>query len=155
MSRVTITASNTTFTAKFVELDSVTFNQQGNVTTISTSSSVAVNVGNILAYRPNYQDPSRSNLATIFIHLEAVYPCVSNYHRISCKLLPNEDDGFRRGRAIFEAMDTTSFGIFSGTTYAFALEGCSQITTTCYTSGYDYEFILMCLVPSSVCSNTQ
>ena len=46
-----------------------------------------------------------------------------------------------------------NFGVFSGTTYAFALQGCSQITTACYLSGYTYVFSLMCLVPSSVCSN--
>ena len=87
--------------------------------------------------------------------MEAVYPCATQYQQISCKLLPSEDDDFRGGQAIFEAMDGAGFRVFSGTTYAFALEGCSQINTTCYRSGYNYEFTLMCLVPSSVCTNTQ
>ena len=154
LSRITISATSSTFTAQFTKLDSVTFNLQGSTTTISNSSSAATSGGNILAYRPNYLDPSQSNLGTIFVHVEAVYPCATSHSQISCKLLPNEDDGFRRGRAIFEAMDI-GFGVFSGTTYAFALEGCSQITTACYASGYSYVFTLMCLVPSSVCSNTQ
>ena len=155
MSQITISATDTAFTATFVKLDSATFSQQGSTTTISTSSNEIVSSGNnILAYRPNYQDEFQSDLATIFIHVQAVYPCVTYYRQISCQLLPSEDDGFRGGRVIFEAMDNgKDFRVFSGTTYAFALEGCSQINSTCYASGYRYEFILMCLISSSVCSN--
>ena len=92
-------------------------------------------------------------MGTIFIHVEAVYPCAIDHHQISCKLFPNEDDGFRGGRAIFEAMDDgRNFQVFNGTTYAFAIEGCSQIDYSCYSSQYFLEFILVCLVPSSVCS---
>ena len=156
LSRVTVRTSTTTLTATFVKLDSVTFNQQGSTTTISTSPSTsATSSGNILAYRPSFQDTFRSNLATIFIHVEAVYPCATQYQQISCKLFPNEDDGFRGGRAIFEAMDGgLNFGVFSGTTYAFAIEGCSQINYNCYSSDFTLTFTLVCLVPSSVCSNT-
>ena len=121
---------------------------------ISTSPSSTITRGNILAYRPNYRDEFQSNLGTIFIHVEAVYPCATRYQQISCKLFPNEDDGFRGGRAIFEAMDSGgNFGVFSGITYAFAIEGCSQINN-CYTvsSGITMTFTLVCLVPSSVCS---
>lgn len=157
LSRITIRTTTTTLTASFVKLDGVTFSQQGSTTTISTSPNIsAVDSGNILAYRPNYQDEFESNLATIFIHVEAVYPCATQYQQISCKLFPNEDDGFLGGRAIFEAMDDGSnLGEFSGTTYAFAIEGCSQINYNCYSSTFTLEYILMCLVPSSVCSNTQ
>ena len=82
--------------------------------------------------------------------MAAVYPCATE---ITCKLFPNEDDGFRGGRAIFDAMDNGgNFGVFSGTTYAFAIEGCSQIDYSCYSSSFLLEFILVCLVPSSVCS---
>ena len=155
MSRVTVQTSGTTLTITFVKLDSITFNQEGSRTTISTSSNIHTNItngNNILAYRPNYQDTFQSNLGTIFIHVQAVYPCVTGSHQISCKLFPNEDDGFRGGRAIFEAMDHGNFGVFSGTTYAFAIEGCSQIDYSCYSSTYTLEFTLVCLVPSSVCS---
>ena len=138
----------------FQKLNSFIFNEQGNTTTMSTSSSVIANSGNILVYHPNYQDNSCSSLATIFIHMQAVYPCVTHYYHISCKLLPNEDDGFRGGRAILEVMDA-DFGVFSGTTYAFALQGYSQINSACYTSGFTYGFTLMCLIPSSVCSSTE
>ncbi len=156
LSQITISATDTAFNATFVKLDGVTFGRQGSTTTISTSSDVIVSSeNNILAYRPNYQGEFQSNLVTIFIHVQAVYPCVTQYHQISCQLLPSEDDGFHGGRAIFEAMDSgRDFGVFNGTTYAFALEGCSQINSTCYASGYRYEFILMCLIPSSVCLNT-
>ena len=152
LSRVTITPSSTTFTATFVKLNSVTFSQQGSTTTISTLPGTISSANNILAYRPNFLN----NLAAIFIHLEAVYPCATSSGQISCKLFPNEDDDFRGGQAILEAMDSGGdLGVFSGTTYAFALQGCSQINTACYRFGYTYAFTLMCLVPSSVCSNTQ
>ena len=145
------------FTVSFAKLDRVTFNQQGNnIITITSNSSDAIvsSENNTLAYRPNYQDLFGSNLATIFIHMQAVYSCVASYQDISCKLLPNEDDGFRGGRAIFEAMDNgKDFSVFSGITYAFALEGCSQLNSTCYAPGYRYEFILMCLISSSACYN--
>ena len=158
LSQVTVRTTTTTFTATFAKLDSVTFNQEGSRTTISTLSDIHGNitsVNNILAYRPNYQDSFQSNLGTIFIHVEAVYPCVTQYQQISCKLFPNEDDGFRGGRAIFEAMDNgRTFGVFNGITYAFAIEGCSQIDYNCYTVSprITLTFTLVCLVPSSVCS---
>ena len=150
MSRITISPEASTFTAKFAKLNSVTFRQEGNTTTINSSSGVAVSSGN------NILASYRNNLATIFIHVEAVYPCATSSNQISCKLLPNEDDDFRGGQAILEAMDDgRNLGVFSGTTYAFALQECSQISTTCYNSAYNYIFTLTCLVPSSVCSNTQ
>ena len=50
------------------------------------------------------------------------------FSQISCKLLPSEDDDFRGGQAILEAMDEgSSRVVFSGTIYAFALQGCSQM----------------------------
>ena len=77
-------------TISFVKLDGVSFNWEGNRTTINTSPSNAITSGNyILTYRPNYQDVFRSNLGTIFINIEAVYPCVY-HHQITCKLFPNE-----------------------------------------------------------------
>ena len=154
MSEVRVKTRITSLTITFVKLDGVTFNWEGNRTAINTSPSSAITSGNyILAYRPNYQDAFRSNLGTIFINVEAVYPCVSYRHQISCKLFPNEDDGFRGGRAIFEAMDNGGhFRIFNGTTYAFAIEGCSQLNYNCYSSTITLTFRLVCLVPSSVCS---
>ena len=154
LSQVTVRTTTSIFTATFAKLDGVTFNQEGSKTTISISSNIHTNIStnNILAYRPNYQDTFQSNLATIFIHIEAVYPCATDHQQISCTLFPNEDDGFRGGRAIFEAMDGAGFGVFSGITYAFAIEGCSQIDYSCYSSGFTLEFTLVCLIPSSVCS---
>ena len=152
---VTVTKPPSTLRVTFAKLDGATFNrEQDSVTTINTSSSSAITSGNyVLAYRPNYRDEFQSNLGTIFIHVEAVYPCATSYHQISCKLFPNEEDGFRGGRAIFEAMDEgINFQVFNGTTYAFAIEGCSQINYDCYSSTVVLTFTLVCLVPSSVCS---
>ena len=156
LSRITLRVSTiSTLTVTFEKLDSITFNRQGSTTRISNSSNVTIrSENNILAYYPNYQDTFRSNLATIFIHVETVYPCATSYQHISCKLFPNEDDGFRGGRSILEAMDNgVNFRVFSGVTYAFAIEGCSQINYTCYSSGITLTFTLVCLLPSSECSN--
>ena len=141
-------------TITFEKLDGVTFHWEGNRTMISTLPSSAITSGNyVLAYRPNFQDEFRSNLGTIFLHVEAIYPCVTYHYQISCKLFPNEDDGFRGGRAIFEAMDNGGhLRAFNGITYAFAIEGCSQINYNCYSSAITMTFTLVCLVPSSVCS---
>ncbi len=153
LSRVIIKTTATTLTITFAKRDGVTFNKEGSTTTIRTSPSSATTTGNnILAYRPNYRDTFRSDLATIFIHVAAVYPCATQYQQISCKLFPNEDDGFRGGRAIFEAMDDGGNFGFSGATYAFAIEGCSQLNYNCYSSAVSMAFTLVCLVPSSVCS---
>lgn len=146
---------------RFLRLNSTTFAGQGMSTQIDISPSVnTISPDNILAYRPNYNDGHGSNLATIFINLEAVYPCITDYHHISCKLFPSEDDGFRRGRAIFEASDNGGgFRVFGGhsTTYAFALEGCTQLSPYCITnivSGsarYSMRFALVCFLPSNQC----
>ncbi len=94
LSQITIeSATSSTFTASFIKLDGVTFNRQGSTISISDSSSgVTSSSGNILAYHPNYQDAFQSNLATIFIHVQAVYPYVTKHRHISCKLFPNEDN---------------------------------------------------------------
>ena len=131
----------------------MTFNWEGNRTTIITSPSNAITSENyILAYRPNYRDRFRSNLGTIFFHVKAIYPCATYHHQITCKLFPNEDDGFRGGRAILEAMDNGGHLAFNETTYAFAIEGCSQINYDCFSRAISLTFTLVCLVPSSVCS---
>ena len=162
MSRVTIGVSGgTSVYIRFRRLNSITFGGQGIATQIDISPSVnTISSDNILAYRPNYYDGHGSNLTTVFINLEAVYPCITHFRHISCKLFPSENDGFRRGRAIFEASDNGgNFRVFGGdsTTYAFALEGCTQLSSRCITNTvparFSMEFTLVCLLPSSQCFN--
>ena len=148
----------TTLTVTFQKINTETFAKSGNTSTISTSPySNYTSSDNILAYRRNYEDPHRSgNLAVIFINLGAVYPCISSYSHVSCTLLPNEDDGFHGGRAIYEAADSGgNFGIFSTPTFAFAFEGCTTLTNTCLSipDSFTTEYYLVCFLPRSRCSN--
>ena len=163
MSRVTI-GVQTGFSvyAQFEKLNSVTFAGQGSSTQLNISPSLNITSSdNILAYRLSYNDRHGSNFAALFINLKAVYPCVTSYTHISCKLFTSEDDGFRGGKAIFEASDNgANFQIFGGTTiitYAFAVEGCAQLTSSCTNIPPDYamDLTLVCLLPSSQCSNAQ
>lgn len=147
--------------ATFQGLDSETFVEQGSATRINISASLSTtSSNNILAYRPNYHDGHGSNLATLFLNLEAIYPCINSYNHVSCKLFPSEDDGFRAGRAIFEASDnggdfTNIFGNNYFITYAIAVEGCRELTSSCTNipPNYVMGFTLVCLLPSSRCSD--
>ena len=140
-------------------INSETFNGKGNTSRMDITPNLRnTSSDNILAYRPNYRDGHDGNLATLFVNMEALYPCISHFKHVSCKLFPSEDDGFRGGRAIFEAGDNGgNFRIFGGhtVTYAFAIEGCTQLTASCVNNGRgDMRFILVCLLPSSRCSDT-
>ena len=145
----------------FRRLNNVTFAKEGSGTRMNISPSLNnISSDNILAYRPYYNDGHRSNLATLFVNLEAVYPCITHFSHISCKLFPSEDDGFRGGKAILEAGDNGgNFRVFGGNsvTYAFALETCTQLTSRCITNRVSprssMAFTLVCLLPSSQCSN--
>ena len=149
----------TTLNVTFQKINTETFAKSGSTSTISTSPySNYTSSDNILAYRRNYEDPHRSgNLAVIFINLGAVYPCISSFRDVSCSLLPNEDDGFRGGRAIYKAADDGgNFEIFGSTpTFAFAFEGCTELTSTCPSipDGFRTGYYLVCFLPRSRCSN--
>ena len=91
----------------------------------------------------------------IFINLGAVYPCINSVGHVSCTLLPYEDDGFRGGRAIYEAADNGgNYNIFGFTpTFAFAFEGCTVLTRNCPSIGGSFEMRLVCFLPKNRCSN--
>ena len=140
------------------KVNSTTFVRQGDITelTISPGSS-STSSNNMIAYYPNYTDAHRSSLATLFVNLEALYPCVDSHNDISCKLFPYEDDGFRGGRAILESSDDGgNFEIFGQriATYAFALDGCAQLDSNCYStpSQFSMDLLLVCLLPRSQCT---
>ena len=145
---------------RLVSRNSETFSVQGSTSRIDISpKSSNTSSDNTLAYRPNYRTVYGDNLATLFVNLDTLYSCTnSNHDRVSCKLFPNEDDGFRGGRAIFEASDDGgNFNIFgsSKVTYAFAFEGCTELNSTCINlpGGYYMSFSLVCLLPSRQCSD--
>ena len=150
-----IVTVSSTLRITFQTLNGESFREEGNISTLNTyTSSNSISNDNIIAYRPAYSDVHRSNLGTVFVNLGRIYPCIGNYRHISCKLFPNEDDGFRGGRAILEAIDYNS-GIFSGPgteSYGFAFAGCNQITSNCIRSTHPMNFFLVCILPSSRCS---
>ena len=162
LSRITIAVRNDTSDSVytlFYKLNGMTFARQGSTTQMNISPNVNnISTDNILAYRPNYNDRHGSNIATLFVNLEALYPCVTSYAHASCKLFPSEDDGFHGGKAIFEASDGGgNFQIFGGKntmTYAFAVEECTQLTSSCTNipPGFHMDFTLVCLLPSSRCT---
>ena len=146
-----------------MKLNSESFYTRNNRSQIDITPSLSnTSSDNIIAYRPNYRNVHGDTLATIFVNLEAVYPCIvtdSWSMFVSCKLFPFEDDGFLGQRVIFEASDNGGdFSIFgsSVTTYAFTVEGCTQLTSSCINVPENYHtgFLHVCFLPNSRCSNT-
>lgn len=109
---------------------------------------------NMVAYRPRYNDAHNSNMAILFINLQALFPCLSgaNFHP-ACSLFTSEEDGFRGGRSIIQAADIgNNFRIFSSSTnfetFGFGVSGCTTFTTSCVNV---LELELVCLLPRSRC----
>lgn len=119
---------------------------------LSNPSINVVEPTNQLAYRPRFSANHGSNLAVMFINIEAIFPCVANidYNAI-CRVFTDEDDGFRGGRAIIDSGDNgNSFrGVFSLTTeqYGFAFQGCQEFNTTCFPSYHSFNIV--CHLPAS------
>ena len=124
---------------------------------VSDSSQAATSSNNFLAYRPRYSDLHGSNLASLFINIEGVFPCLaqlSNYYPI-CHVFTDEEDGFRNGKAVIDAADSgNDFRIFSPSsdirTYGFAIQDCPEFNTTCF-SNY-LSFNVVCYLPRASCS---
>ena len=126
---------------------------------LSNSAVAVTSSNNLFAYRPRFRDPHGSNLAAIFINLEGVFPCIqslSGYVPI-CSIHTEEDDGFRRGKAL---IDTADFGsqlqVFSSPrdnnimTYGIAIQDCPEFTTGCF---HTYQsFAIVCYLPREACS---
>lgn len=112
---------------------------------------------NRFAYRPRFQDRQNSNLAGIFINLEAVFPCLApltNYYPI-CRSYTDEDDGFRGGRALIDTADIgNDLRVFSTTnsilTYGFAIQGCATLTTGCW--AHYTSVSVVCMLPRGACA---
>ena len=112
-------------------------------------------VGNLIAYRPNFNDFHTSGLAALFVNIEGVFPCVAGspqYHPV-CKLFTYEEDGFRNGHAVIDAADIGNhFRIFNASnlaTYGFAFNGCATFTTDCFPVFSQYSIV--CLLPRDRC----
>ena len=71
-----------------------------------------------------------------------------------CHLLPYEDDGFRKGKAIIEATDGgNNLNIFGNTgsirTYGFAFTGCAVLNGANGCLSSSWERVLACYLPYS------
>ena len=107
-----------------------------------------------LAYRPNYNDIHGSNLAGMFINMEAIFPCIAEISPV-CRIFAFEEDGFNGGHAIIESGDIgNNIQIFSTSTniatYGFAIQGCTQMDPTCLRS--ITQLVITCLLPRAQCS---
>ena len=108
----------------------------------------------ILAYRPHFDDKINSNLAVVFINVDAVFPCTLDGHAPICHLFSGEEDNFYRGRATIQAGDLgNDFRIFSDrsnvATFGFGLEGCSTFDIDCVPNT---EVELVCVLPRNQCT---
>ena len=142
--------------ARIQSFNSTTFERVGttsdheiryNSFTSSTSSD------NLIAYRPNYRDRDGSNLATVFLNLEALYPCIGGFaNSIVCQGFTN---GLTDGRSLIQGAEIGNhFRIFSSSsnssvaTWTFGLSECTHFNTNCVS---DLELTLACLLPRGLC----
>ena len=78
----------------------------------------------------------------MFRNLNGIFACVPQrrYSVIPCGVVVLEEDSFTDGRAILQAIIDRGkeVHIFSSTegvyTYAMAMQGCSQLTTSCWSN---------------------
>ena len=123
---------------------------------ISNPALASTSSNNLLAYRPNYNDAhgGNSNLGTVFLNLNRIFPCVPPETRIPCGFVALEEDAFNGGRVFLQAIDRgNDFRIFSTTvnlyTYGIAIQGCSQLTTSCWPTWLERG--VTCQLPRQYC----
>ena len=158
MNQIRIRSSGNSRTIKFQPRNPSTWHLMDPRTDlfITNTSSAYTSIDNVVAYYPQYNDHHGSDMAILFINLEAVYPCVrSSIYHPPCTLFSAEEDGFRGGRSIIQASDIgNDLEIFSESssfgTFGFGLVGCSTFDTSCVD---DIDVELICLLPRIQCYN--
>ena len=70
----------------------------------------SITTNNFMFYRPWFNDGMGSNLAALFLNLEAIFPCIVSVSRVGayypiCHAFTDEEDGFRGGRSILDTGD--------------------------------------------------
>ena len=142
--------------ARIQSLNSTTFSRVGTTSEIHYNSyTSSTSSDNIIAYRPNYRDRDASNLATVFVNLEALYPCIGGLgNSLVCQAFT---DGLTGGRSLIQGAETGNhFRIFSSSsnspvaTWAFGLRECTRFNTNCV-SNLGLELTLVCLLPRGLC----
>ena len=140
--------------ARIQSLNSTTFERVGATSEIRYNSfTSSTSSDNLIAYRPNYRDRDGSNLATVFVNLEALYPCIGGLaNSIVCQGFTN---GLTGGRSLIQGAEIGNhFRIFSSSssssvaTWAFGLSECTRFNTNCVS---DLELTLVCLLPRGLC----
>ena len=126
--------------------------------TISDSSQDQTSPNNLLAYRPRYNDGHNSNLASVFINLEGVFPCLAtltSYFPI-CGVFTEEEDGFRNGKVFIDSGDI-------GNNFRVAIQhlqqhsdlwycnpNCPEFDATCFPTYHSLS--VACYLPRAACS---
>ena len=123
--------------ARIQSLNSTTFSRVGTTSEIHFNSYTSSTSGdNTIAYHPNYRDRNWSNLAAVFVNLEALYPCISGLgNSLVCQAFAN---GLTGGRSLVQGAEIGNhLRIFSSSrnlpiaTWAFGLGECTWFNTNC------------------------
>ena len=120
---------------------------------LANASLPSTSSNNLLAYRPRYNDWHGSNLAGIFINAKEL-TCGSRM----CKIMPHDEDGFNKGKAIIEAGDGGNgfrvFGFKNTSTYGFAIQDCPEMNRKCLPDLYSFNIVCYlsheCVYPRNV-----
>ena len=150
MLHLTVTASRT---VKLHHFSGSTFSTGELLDSISLYDPAIHVSSNLLAYRPSFSDNHGSNLAVMFVNMEAIFPCTDNLGPV-CHIITHEADGFNQGRPFIESGDLGNhFQIFSSpstaVTYGFAIQGCTQMDPTCLRS--PSQLVIECFLPRHLC----
>ena len=123
---------------------------------ISNAALARTSSNNLLAYRPGYNDShaGNSNLGTVFLNLNGIFPCIPPGKHIPCGYTSLEEDSFNGGRVFLQAIDSGNhLRIFSSTetfyTYGMTIQGCPQLTSSCWPTWLEKG--VTCQLPRQCC----
>ena len=104
----------------------------------------------LLAYRKQFSDYHGSGLGAVFFNLQKLFPCVTSNIPM-CHLYPNDDEGFRKGKALIEVSDWNNIHVFGSSvkTYGFTFTDCPVLdgANGCLSTYFDR--VLVCYLPRS------
>ena len=131
-----------------------------------TSNPPSPEKDSVIMYAPSYDgDIDESGLGTVFLNLEAIFPCIAGLgtNKIPrCTKNTFGEDGLNKGRPVIgladngKRLDKSSSILFqlNFRAYAFAVPTCTTFTPFsdgCLRTKYDFEIV--CYLPRSYCAD--
>ena len=115
---------------------------------ISIGNGQADQTSDLLAYRKQFNDQHGSGLGAVFINLQKLFPCVPNNIPM-CHLYPNDDEGFRKGKALIEVSDWSNIRVFGSNvkTYGFTITDCPVLDGADGCLSTYFDRVLVCYLP--------